>query len=259
MKTILGSTMKNEVNLDTPARIVITGATSGLGTVISQNLAAMGYQLFLLGRNTEKLKALAQSLPGEHVIGWVDLMEPDSLTTLINENALEHGCFSGGVYCAGLHEMATIRSSNYEALERLFRVNCGGASALIKAFTKKKTRNKVHSSLVLISSVTQLVGEAGISGYATSKAALGGLARCAALELAKDKVKINCIAAGMIRTPLNAEYEDLAPEGYFDLLESLHPIGFGQPEDVAEAVEFLLRNKWTTGSTLSIDGGYTCR
>jgi len=247
------------IELNTAKRIVITGATSELGAVISKNLAALGYQLFLLGRNTEKLHTLANSLPGEHITGWVDLMEPDSLTEIINSNAVKYGCFTGGIHCAGLHELASIRSSNYASFERLFRVNCGGAAALIKAFTKKKTRDKSHSSIVLISSVSQLVGESGIAAYSTSKAALGGLARCAALELAKDKVKVNCIAAGMIRTPLNAEYEDLAPQGYFDLLESLHPIGFGQPEDVAEAVEFLITNKWTTGSTLSIDGGYTCR
>ncbi|KXO12878.1 3-oxoacyl-[acyl-carrier protein] reductase [Moritella sp. JT01] len=240
-------------------RILIIGATSDLGSITCHDLAKKGYSILLIGRSENKLKELNDLLPGVHQMAIVDLLIPDQLTDIIVNNANEYGGFSGGVYCAGVHSMMSIRKSTYLDFEQTYRVNCGGALAMIKAFTRKKVRKNDHTSLVLLSSVSQSVGEQGVAAYAASKGALGSLCRCAALELAKDKVTVNCIAAGMIKTSLNIGYQGVAPSGHFQQLSELHPLGFGSPSDISEAIIYLLESRWTTGSTLYVDGGYTCR
>lgn len=254
------SIVMETMNIDgAPLRVLVLGATSDLGQRTCLDLANKGYELLLIGRNEKTLGELAESLPGQHKTAVADLNMPDELTPLIIDNAKQYGAFKGAVFCAGVHAMTTLRQSSYADFEQIYRVNCGGALAMIKAFTRKSVRNTAGTtSLVLLSSVSQSAGEAGISGYAASKGALGSLSRCAALELAKDRVLVNCIAAGMIQTKLNDGYQGMAQPGHFEKLASMHPLGFGSPEHVSKEIINLLESEWTTGSTVYVDGGYTC-
>ncbi|TMP30805.1 oxidoreductase [Pseudoalteromonas rubra] len=242
------------------ARVVVCGASSELGQDICQRLSNNGYSLLLLGRNLALLEQIRGTLPGEHQVAQVDLNEPDSLTEHIIANATAHGPFQGAVQCAGVHQMTPLRSTCYADFERMFRINTGGALALLQAFTRKKVRAAgAPTSVVLLSSVSQSQAEPAVSGYAASKAAMAALCRSAALELAKDQVLVNCIAAGMIKTPLNNGYAEVAAEA-ISAIENKHPLGFGQPGDISDAVLYLLQqNRWSTGSTLYVDGGFSCR
>ena len=94
-----------------------------------------------------------------------------------------------------------------------------------------------------------------------SKAALEGIARSLSLELAPRGIRVNCIAPGFVRTPLFDKTEKLWDEDTKKYVEDLHPLGFGTPEDIANAVAYLMADtgRWITGSTLVVDGGYLVR
>jgi NAD(P)-dependent dehydrogenase (short-subunit alcohol dehydrogenase family) len=105
-----------------------------------------------------------------------------------------------------------------------------------------------------------ILGELGALAYCTSKAALIVAVKTAALELARFSYRVNCIAPGMIETPMLKQYKNLLLEEQISALPKKIPLGLGNPNDVANAAVFLLSDaaKWITGTTLVVDGGYTC-
>jgi NAD(P)-dependent dehydrogenase (short-subunit alcohol dehydrogenase family) len=112
-----------------------------------------------------------------------------------------------------------------------------------------------------LSSVAGIVGQPGIAAYASSKAAVLGLTRCLALELAPEHIRVNCVAPAMVKTEMADQlFKSLSPEQVTEI-EQAHPLGIGRPRDVAHAIAFLLSDdaRWITGSVLVVDGGYTAR
>ena len=132
---------------------------------------------------------------------------------------------------------------------------------LAKAMSGKKNYAGERGSIIFISSVMAHAGSAGAIAYSMSKAALEGIARPLALELAARRIRVNCIAPGFVRTPLLDETSKQWDDASRKAVEDLHPLGFGDPEDVANAVAFLVADtgRWITGSTLVVDGGYLAR
>jgi NAD(P)-dependent dehydrogenase (short-subunit alcohol dehydrogenase family) len=117
------------------------------------------------------------------------------------------------------------------------------------------------SSVVLLSSILGVVGAAGTSVYGATKAAVASLARSWAIEWAPRRIRVNAVAPGVIPSPLSdSMLGSLTPEEV-STVRSRHPLGFGEPEDVAHAVVFLLgpEAKWITGVVLPVDGGYSAQ
>ncbi len=115
--------------------------------------------------------------------------------------------------------------------------------------------------MVFVSSVMALVGSPGSAAYSMSKAALHGLAKSLALELAPRRIRVNCVAPGYVNTPMYARLAGFWSPEERARVESDHPLGIGSPEDVAQAICFLLApaSRWITGCVLPVDGGYTAR
>jgi len=100
-----------------------------------------------------------------------------------------------------------------------------------------------------------------VAGYSMTKAALIGLARSLAIELAPRRIRVNCVAPGFVRTPMlgkAAKFWDPEQEAR---IADLHPLGWGDPEDIANAIAFLMADtgRWITGTVLTVDGGYTAQ
>ena len=135
-------------------------------------------------------------------------------------------------------------------------INFNAAVALTRAFRQKGVAADT-GSIVYIASVYGLIGQSGQSIYSASKGALIAMCRSVAMELAKQKIRVNCIAPGHILTEMGEDQRRLLPADRFADIENAHPLGFGEPEDVSNAVAFLLADsgKWITGTTMVVDGG----
>ena len=141
---------------------------------------------------------------------------------------------------------------------RVFALNTEAGLALAKSLASKKVYAGQDGAVVFISSVMALAGSPGAIAYSMSKSALHGIARSLALEFAGKKIRVNSVAPGYVRTPLFERTEKLWDAAQREAVLARHPLGFGAPEDVANAVAFLVADtgRWITGTELVVDGGY---
>lgn len=241
----------------------MTGAGSGIGRSTAVLLHRLGARLSLVDRDGDGLAAVADELGGGdrlhcHV---ADLSDPVPIDALVSRCVARGGLLHGVVHCAGIQAIAPVRSLQIDVWRRIFAVNTEAALMLGKAMASKKVYAGQGGSIVFISSVMGMAGSAGAIAYSMSKAALDGMARSLALELAARSIRVNCIAPGFVRTPLLDRTGKLWDEDQRKAVEDLHPLGFGLPEDIANAVAFLLADtgRWITGSVMVVDGGYLAR
>ena len=138
------------------------------------------------------------------------------------------------------------------------RVNWLTALELARSFRRKTIRSR-PARIVFLSSASAMVGSPSLSAYASSKGALLSLTRSLALEFADEGITVNCVTPGMVRSEMTAETEkSLSPE-QFERLRVLHPLGFGDAEEVASMVAYLLADtgRWITGASFVVDGGFS--
>jgi NAD(P)-dependent dehydrogenase (short-subunit alcohol dehydrogenase family) len=116
-----------------------------------------------------------------------------------------------------------------------------------------------NGSIVFLSSVAGLTGQAGIAAYAASKGAIVSLTRALAVELAAEHIRVNCVAPGVVITEMGQELLGMLAPEQGAALEAMHLLGLGTPRDVSYAIAFLLAEtaRWITGTVLVVDGGYT--
>jgi NAD(P)-dependent dehydrogenase (short-subunit alcohol dehydrogenase family) len=140
----------------------------------------------------------------------------------------------------------------------VIRINVTAAMLLSQAFVSEHV-SLTASSIVFVGSVMSLVGQPAKSSYCASKAALVGLTKSLALELAKEKKRVNLICPGMVETELLQEFRTLVGPEKMEAFEKLHPLGFGSTRDVSHAVAYLISDasRWITGTSLVVDGGFT--
>jgi NAD(P)-dependent dehydrogenase (short-subunit alcohol dehydrogenase family) len=146
------------------------------------------------------------------------------------------------------------------AIDELLRTNLVSAMMLTRGFSQKDC-HAAESSVVFLSSVVGFNGRASASVYGASKAALIGLAKSLAVELACQRIRVNCVAPAFVQTEMFDRFQEMLSPEQSAALEHAHPLGFGTPRDVANAVAFLIANtgRWITGSTLVVDGGYSAQ
>ncbi len=234
-------------------RILVTGASSGMGKVFAQMIAKQGGQVVLLARNVERLQQTMDSLSGkDHQICVCDLT---------NENQLKEAVgvmqpLDGIVLCAGINEFVPVKFVKQEKIEKMFQTNYFSQLILVQMLLKKKLVNK-GASIVFISSVSSVMGVQGTLLYASSKGAINSAVRVLASELAGQKVRVNAILPGIVRTEMLSGTN--IDEETFTKQEAQYPLGLGTPEDVGHAVLFHLSDtsRWLTGQCMIIDGGMT--
>lgn len=239
-------------------RILVTGASSGIGRESAALLAELGAAVVLVGRDQARLELTATALRGSgHAIEPFDLLDTDAIPTRLKEVAQRGGTLSGLVHCAGLHQMQPLRIARSADFMSLMSVNVLAASMLAKGYRQKGVAT--GGSIVLLSSVMSVVGQPGVSAYAASKGALVALARSLALELVGEGIRVNCVSPGFVETEMGERLRRQMTPEQFAALQAMHPLGLGRPRDVANAVAFLLADtaRWITGSNLIVDGGYS--
>ena len=236
-------------------KILVTGASSGIGKVIAEKLSEKGATLTITGRNELRLRATLENLNGEsHQSVIADLTNSTELQSLAEKTDR----LDGVVFCAGIVQYMPVKHLNLSSFDEIFDVNFKSQIALYQQLHSKKKISQ-HASLVFISSISAVSAVPATLAYATSKAAINSAVRVLASELSKLGVRVNSISPGLIETPL-LENTFLNKE-VFEKNAVKYPLGPGKCEDVANAVIFLLSDasRWITGTDLIVDGGYMLR
>lgn len=242
-------------------RILVTGASSGIGRACAEYAAKLGASVVLSGRRVDALSEVRAGLtnPESHIVVAGDLADASFVQVLPQRLLEAGGPIDGFVHSAGIGPALPIGVVSEDMLVEPLRVNYLAFMLLMKAFSKKKF---VHPgfSAVAISSIAAEAGWAGGSAYAGSKGALGSAVRALAIELAPKGIRVNAVCPGHIKTPL---FDAVAGAGLsgdegLSRLLARQPLGLGCPEQVAAAVAFLLSDAAAliTGVNLPVDGGY---
>jgi len=253
--------MINLIDL-TGKTIIVTGASSGIGRETAILLSKLGAKLIIIARNKEKLRDTINRLDGEgHADIAFDLTsfsEYNHLYSRIFENC---GCISGFVHCAGFSKNIPLRNMSLNDLDEMMKINYYSFMLLAKEFVRKKNVDPDGASVVAISSISGDFSVKGLSIYSATKSSLNVSVKALAQEYAQWNIRFNTVAPGWVRTELTDKATRvLTSERVESFIES-HPLGPGDPIDVAKAVAFLLSDaaRWITGITLTIDGGVTTK
>lgn len=242
-------------------RILITGASSGIGRTTAQVLSELGAQLVLMARNEKNLQITLQSLAGTgHSLNIFDLSAVDEITAMLKKIASEQGPLTGLFHSAGVELVMSLSLLKGKYIDQVFDVSIKAALMLVRGFTQKGVSSPEGGSLVFMSSAAGLCGVLGMSIYSASKAAIDGAVRSLACELAPRAIRVNSIIAGAVQTKMHDRLvKKLGKEEILDY-EKRHLLGFGRPEDIAYAAAFLLSDasRWITGTGMVVDGGYCC-
>ena len=238
---------------------LITGASSGIGLALAVRLAAAGATVVGLARDEARLKAALAELPGSgHKAIAADAADEDVVKILITAGR-EAGGFDGALLAAGSHAIVPLALSGIEQFDAMYRSNVLSAANGIRAMAK--AANKTGAGIVLLSSVSAGRGSPGFAAYSAAKAALQGLAKSAAAELAPRRIRVNTIVAGVIDTPLSQKWMAQVSEAQRAEIAQHHLLGLGTPDAVADAAMFLISDRaaWITGAELAVDGGLSVR
>ncbi|MEO0174542.1 MAG: SDR family NAD(P)-dependent oxidoreductase [candidate division WOR-3 bacterium] len=225
---------------------IITGATSGIGLATARVLKREGWNLSLVGRNTERI----QSEFSEDLIIKADISDYKSAEETVSKTVERFGKIDALINNAGQTLDKPLIRLNTDELENIFRVNLFSAFMLTKSALKYLKGGVV----VNVSSVVGIVGNAWQTSYAATKAGLIAFTKSLAKEMGSRNIRVVAVAPGYIETPMT---EGLPEEVKKKYLESIALRRFGKPEEVAEVIAFLVsdRASYISGQVIVVDGG----
>lgn len=240
-------------------KIVITGASSGIGRQTAITLSELGASVVLIARREEKLKEVLSELSGNgHVYYCIDLSDVSIIETEIKKIVAETGAVDGLVYAAGVDISLPLQQFKPEKIQSVFAVNYFGFVEMVRHLCRKGRYNP-GMRIVGLSSIAAKCGDKTHTAYSASKAAMDASVRCLAKELADRDIHINTIAPAMTNTDIYKEfYEKHGEEAKQELIKRQY-LGIGEVKDIANAIAFLLSDgaRFMTGSCMAYDGGFT--
>jgi NAD(P)-dependent dehydrogenase (short-subunit alcohol dehydrogenase family) len=243
-----------------PRRVLITGASRGIGHAIARALLADGVRLALVGRDRRRLESVvAGSRPSQHAIIELDLEHAPDLEQGVAIAAAALGGLDAFVSCAGIVEYAALGTVARGSLARQLTVNLIAPFMLAQRAAIELERAG-GGCLLFIASTLGLKPAPSTSAYAASKAGLISMTQSFALELAPRGIRVNAIAPGVVDTDMvrvsRTEPHEVGIEAQLEALRRLHPLGrLGEPDDIAESALYLLGARYVTGAVVNIDGG----
>lgn len=233
-------------------RFVILGATGGIGSHTARRLYRDGHSTFLAGRDRGRLDALARDLRSPSKT--FEAKDHESVTACIHAARDEFGGLDGVAHCAGSLLLKPAHLTTPEEWESTLATNLTSSFFVVRAAAP--VLRSSGGSIVLVSSAAGRLGMSNHEAIAAAKAGVIGLTLASAATYAGQNVRVNCVAPGLVDTPL-AERITANPTA-LAASEAMHALGrIGKPEDVASAICWLLNAEqaWMTGQVIGVDGG----
>jgi len=233
-------------------RVLLLGAYGGVGSALASLLVANGHQVFLAGRDASRLQELSIQLGMPY--GLVDATDPDAIDACADVATASLGSLTGIANCVGSLLLKPAHLTSTADWNSTLGANLSSAFGCVRAAGRLLQAD--GGSIVLVSSAAARVGLANHEAIAAAKAGVIGLMRSAAATYARQKIRFNAVAPGLVRTPLtkglvSSEFAEKASL-------AMHPLGrLGEPEDVARAIAWLLdpAQGWITAQVIGVDGG----
>lgn len=237
--------------------IIITGGCSGLGFGMAKRFSTQGAKVTICGRREDKVKDAKKSL-GDNVSAIVADITKNSDRKKLIQAGLDHGGkINALINNAGNMYRGSIDNLDQNELLNIFNTNV--VSGMMLLGESKKYLAKTKGVNIFIGSVHNRRAFPGASPYAATKGALETLTKVLAAELGNEKIRVNCVVPGGVYTEINQRagiFDDDTAKKRLEKMASIHALGrIGTPEEIAEAVEYLICSEWTTGAILDVDGG----
>ncbi|MDH0338713.1 3-oxoacyl-ACP reductase FabG [Metapseudomonas otitidis] len=236
--------------------ILVTGSSRGIGRAIALRLARSGYDLVLHCRSrrdeAEAVKAEIEALGRSARVLQFDVSDRAACREQLEADVETHGAYYGVVCNAGLTRDGAFPALTEEDWDSVLRTNLDGFYNVLHPLSMPMIRRRKPGRIVCITSVSGLVGNRGQVNYSASKAGVIGAAKALAIELAKRRITVNCVAPGLIDTEILDEQVPVE-----EILKMIPAQRMGTPEEVAGAVNFLMSEEagYITRQVLAVNGG----
>lgn len=232
-------------------RILVTGASSGIGRATAIALSRQDAQVILVGRDEDRLEeTLGLMNEGAHISIAADLTEFTQYEEIF-DRASEGGKISGLVHCAGVVEVIPAKVVTYQKMLDMFDINFFAFMELVKYFTKKRFSN--GGSIVAVSALSAHQGRKAMSVYSASKGALEAAVRSLSFELIDRGFRVNAVVPGPVSTPMAVNSQ----QNFGFQIEEQASLGIAKPENIADTILYLLSDvsEFVTGRNCFVDGG----
>ena len=234
-------------------KVLLTGASGGIGRAIAEDLIAQGAHVCLTGRNKEELRKLQSELGENTTISIADLSNSNEIDTLVKDAEEKLGHIDILVNNAGITDDNIFLRMSDEQWNSVINVNLNSTFKITKLIVKGMVKRR-YGRIINITSVIGTLGGAGQANYSASKAALIGMSKSLAQEVGSRSITVNCIAPGFIETNMTSSLSDSRKD---EILKSVVLNRLGIPSDISSAVSYLASDSasYITGQTLHINGG----
>jgi len=243
----------------TGKRILVTGASSGIGRQIAVSCAHMGASIIGVGRDEVRIREtqkILDQISCRHQMVSAELTDPAGRDAVLA--ALGGQPVQAVAHVAGISRLMPVRMFTEKHMRELQAINVEAPMLLTQALLKR-TLVADGGSILFMASIAAHIGVPGVAMYSGTKAALIAIMRSLSMEVAKRRIRANCLSPALVHSPLLDATAKMVSS--METEENNYPLGFGKPEDVANAAIYFLSDasSWVTGTTLVMDGGLTVK
>lgn len=231
--------------------VLITGSSRGIGRATAVLLAKQGYKVVLhCNKNIDKVKEVQQEIGNARILQF-DISNREQTFEILTKDIEQNGVYYGVVLNAGIAKDNVFPAMENNEWDAVINTNLNGFYNVVKPIIMPMIQSRKKTRIVALSSVSGISGNRGQVNYSASKAGIIGAIKALSLEVAKRGITVNCVAPGIIESDMTT---DLPKEKISDMIPMKR---IGQPEEVAEVINFLISEKasYITGQVIQVNGG----